>query len=74
MEQWSILSSVVNYIQYNRHPEDFHNLDIRVVDENRHKKIYNKEEKRQILELDFDDTPEKLKGEYLDMTEEFRQK
>ena len=32
-------------------------------------KIYNKEEERQILELDFGDTPEKLKGEDLDTYE-----
>ena len=69
MEQWSILSNIVNYIQYNRHPKDFFNLDIKAVDQHRHKKIYNKEEDRQILELDFGDTPEKLKGEYLDMYE-----
>ena len=31
--------------------------------------MYNKEEVRQILELDFSDTPEKLKGDYLDMYE-----
>ena len=29
----------------------------------------NKEEEKQILELDFGDTPEKLKWEYLDMYE-----
>ena len=69
MEQWSILSNVVNYVQYNRHPKDFCNLDIRAVDQNRHEKLYNKEEERQILELDFGDTPEKLKGGYLDMYE-----
>ena len=23
MEQWSILSNMVNYVQYNRHPKDF---------------------------------------------------
>ena len=27
MEQWSILSNVVNYIEYNRHPKNFHNLN-----------------------------------------------
>ena len=32
-----------------------------------HRKIYRKEEERQILDLDFGITPEKLKGEYLDM-------
>ena len=67
MEQWLILSNVVNYVQYNRHPKNFYNLDIKAVDQKRHKKTYNKEKERQILELDFGDTPEKLKGEYLDM-------
>ena len=63
MEDWSILSNVVNYVQYNRHPKNFYNLDIKVVDQKGHKKIHNKEEDRQILELDFGNTPEKLKGE-----------
>ena len=31
MEQWSILSNVVNYIQYDRHPKDFYNSNIRAV-------------------------------------------
>ena len=50
MEKWLILSNVVNYVQYNRHPKNFYYLDIRAVDQKRHKKIYNKEEERQILE------------------------
>ena len=37
-EQWSILSNVVNYVQYDRYPKDFYNLDIRAVDQKRHKK------------------------------------
>ena len=69
MEQWSLLSNAVNYIQYNRHSKDFYNLDIRALDQKRHKKIYNKEKERQILELVFGNTQEKLKGEYLDMYE-----
>ena len=40
MEQWSILSNVINYVQYNRYPKDFYDLDIRAVDHKRHKKIY----------------------------------
>ena len=32
MEQWSILSNIVNYIQYNRHPKNAHSLYIRAVD------------------------------------------
>ena len=67
MEQWSILGNVVNYIQYDRYPKNYHNLDIKAVDQKRYKKKFNKEEERQMLELDFGNTPEKLKEEYLDM-------
>ena len=67
MEQWSILSNVVNYIQYDRHPKNFHNVDIKAVNQRNHKKRPNTKEERQILELDFGDMPEKLKGEYLDI-------
>ena len=63
MEKWSILSSVVNYVQCDRHPKDFYNLDIRAVDQRNYNKINTKEEERQIIELDFGNTPEKLKGE-----------
>ena len=34
-----------------------------------HKKMYNKKEERQMLELNSGDTPEKLRAEYLDMYE-----
>ena len=69
MEQSSIFSNIVNYVQYDRHPRNFHDLKIKAIDKKSHKKIYNKEEERQILELDYAETPEKLKGEYLDMYE-----
>ena len=36
MEQWSILSNVVNYIQYDRHPKNFHTLNIRAVSKEKH--------------------------------------
>ena len=64
MEQWSTLSTIYKYIQYNGHLKNIYDLHIRAVDQKNYKKIYNKEEERQILELDFGDTPEKLKGEY----------
>ena len=69
MEQWSILSNVVNYVQYDRNPRSSYDLDIKTVDQKSHKKIYgkSKEEKRHILELDFGNTPEKLRGDYLNM-------
>ena len=31
MEQWSILSNVLNYIQYDEHPRNYHNLSINAV-------------------------------------------
>ena len=70
MEQWSILSNVVNYIQYNKYPKNFQNLNIRDVNKEKYKRKSNTEkEERQMLELDFGDTPEKLMGEYLDVYE-----
>ena len=50
MEQWSTLSNIVNYMPYNRYPKKFYDLDIKAVDKKSHKKIYSKEEDRQILE------------------------
>ena len=66
MEQLSILSNVVNHVQYNRHPKDFYDLDIKALDQKNHGKIYDrlKEEDREVLELDFGDNPDKSKGEY----------
>ena len=67
MEQLSTLSNMVNYIQYNRHPKNFYNLDIRAVNKEKHKRKSNLEEEREMLELDFGDIPQKLKEEYLDI-------
>ena len=33
IEQWLIMSTVVNYVQYDKHPKNFYNLDIRAVDQ-----------------------------------------
>ena len=40
MEQWPILSYVVNYMQYDRYPKNFYNLDIKATDQKSHRKIY----------------------------------
>ena len=70
MEQWSILSNVVNYIQYDRHPKNFHNLNIRTANKEKYKRNSNiEEEERYMLELDFVDMLEKLKEKYLDVYE-----
>ena len=62
MDQWSILSNVINYIQYNKHPRNFHSLNISTVNK---EKCRGKEDEKGMLELDFGDTPDKLKEEYL---------
>ena len=53
MEQWSILSNVVNYIQYDRHSKNFYNLNIRAVNKEKYKRKFITEKERQILELEF---------------------
>ena len=66
MEQWSILSNVLNYTQYDKHLKNYHNLSVNAV--NNHRKTPNiKEEERDKLELDFGHTPDKLREEYLDV-------
>ena len=71
MEQWSILSNIVNYVHYDRNPKNFYDLDVKAVDQKDHRKIYDrlKDEDRQVLELDFCNNPDKLQGEYLDIYE-----
>ena len=68
MKQWSILSNIVNCVQYNRNPRAFYSLDIRAIDQKNHRKIYTRlqEGDRQVLGLDFGDTTDKLRGEYLE--------
>ena len=68
MEQWSILSNVLNYVQYDRYPKNYHNLSVNAV--NKCGKTSNiKEEERGMLELNFGHTPDKLREEYLDVYE-----
>ena len=31
MEQWSIVFNVINYIQYDWHPRNFHDLDVKTI-------------------------------------------
>ena len=64
------ICNVVNCIQYDKHPKNFHNWNISVVNKERSKRNSNiEEEERHKSELDFGDIPEKLKGEYLYMYE-----
>ena len=66
MEQWSILSNVLNYVQHSRfHPMN-HTLDIKAVNKYRYKP---NTDDREFKELDFGTMPQKLQEEYMDIFE-----
>ena len=65
MEQWSILSNTLNYIQYDRHQKNYHTLGISTV--NKYRNSLDAKEERDMIELDFGPTPNILKEKYLDV-------
>ena len=66
MEQWSVLSSVLNYVKHSRFHSMNHTLDIKAV--NKYKYQPNTDDK-EFKELDFSTTPQKLQEEYMDIYE-----
>ena len=57
-------------MKYVQHDEKaVHILDIKTLDYRQHKKLYNKGEEGQMLDMDFVDNPNMLKIIYLDMYE-----
>ena len=70
MEQWSILSNVINCVQYSKNPKDFHAMTIRPVNNKRLNSILkDKNEDNMSLGVDLTDTPKQTKEEYLDRYE-----
>ena len=67
MEQWSILSNVLNYVQHDKHYTINHALNIKTV--NKHKTKLDTKGEKELIELDFGSTPSKLCEEYLDVYE-----
>ena len=67
MEQWSILSNVLNYVQHNRYYTSNHTIEVKMVDKCKNKLDTRKEEES--VELNFGSTPLKLCEEYLDVYE-----
>ena len=55
MEQWSILNNILNSEQYDRHPRNLYDLDIKTIDWKSHRKIYGifMEEDRQYIRTKF---------------------
>ena len=65
MEQWSILSNVINYMQYNKNPKNFHSITIRPVKCNKVVKgAKSRKEDESLLEVNLVDNSDRLKEEY----------
>ena len=69
MENWSILSDNVKYIQHDKEFKTVHDSDVRTLDYRHHKKLYNRlrGEQRETLDMDFGDNAHVLKPDYLDL-------
>ena len=67
MDQWSILSNVINYVQYSKNPKDFYAMSVKSTNKNK-TNVGRKQEKkdRPIPEGCLVDTSDNLTGEYLD--------
>ena len=51
MEQQSILSNVINYVQYSRNPIDYYNLDVTTLEAKKHKRIHVEENDRHVIDI-----------------------
>ena len=69
MENWSILSDNVRYVQHDERSKTPHHLDINALDYCQYKRLYNslKGEESHTLDVDFSSNPEKMKANFLDM-------
>ena len=70
IEQWSILSNILNYVQYGKLHSIGCTFNVRAVNKCRHN--LNTEGEREFTEMDFGTTPLKLHEEYIDMYEGFQ--
>ena len=67
MEQWSILSNVITYVQYNKNPKNLHIMWIKPVNETKNKVKSKKDERERLIsEVDLINSSDILKEEYLD--------
>ena len=71
MENWSILSYDVKYVQHDGESKIVHDLDVKTLDYRHHTKLYNKlkQEERQTLDMDSGESSHVLKPDYLDLYE-----
>ena len=67
MKQWSILSNVINYVQYSKNPKDFYAMTVRPVNnKNLNMRPKNKNKDNISLRTDLTDILNGSKEEYLD--------
>ena len=66
MEQWSILSNVINYVQYSKAPKNFHDMIIKPVNINNRidKKIKNENIDESLLRLDLASISDESREEF----------
>ena len=70
MEQWSILSNVINYVQYNKNPKNIHSMIIKPVNTSRiNKEMKCKNKNESLLKVNLTDVTDRSKEEYLDRYE-----
>ena len=71
MEQWSILSNVINYVQYSKTSKNFHDMTIKPVNINNriNKKTKNKNIDEPSLRVNLVSISDELREEYLDKYE-----
>ena len=70
MKQWSILSNVINYVEYRKNPKNFHALLIQPI--NKNKVSIGRKEKyidKFLLQVDLVISSDRLTEEYLDRYE-----
>ena len=65
MEQWSILSNVINYVQYSKNPKNFHAMSIKPVNKNK-VSVGGKDKDKFSLQVDLTYASDRLMEEYLD--------
>ena len=70
MKQWSILSNVINYVQYSKNPKGFYTVTVRPINNKKLNLVSKDKDKDDIsLRIDLADVPTGSKEEYLDRYE-----
>ena len=70
MEQWSVLSNEVKYVQHNQHLIGHYALEVKTLEERYNTKMYKR--LQLVKEMDFNPNSERLKLDYVDLFEEVK--